>query len=191
MKRSQLLMILGSSLLLSLFIVPMWSIVLEAPQYPDGLGMNIWINKLEGREPNDLQNINLMNHYVGMDPLPTHMQEFEVFPPIILGMSILGIVFGFIGNRKLFLTWFILMAILGVVGMYDFYLWNYNYGHNLSPTAPIKVPGQAYQPPLFGSKMILNFRATSLPHIGGWLMFLGMSLTGLAYYVDSKSESKQ
>jgi hypothetical protein len=61
-------------------------------------------------------------------------------------------------------------------GLIDFYLWEYDYGHNLDPRAAIKIPGAAFQPPLIGYKQLLNFRAVSLPHIGGVLPFLSFCI---------------
>jgi hypothetical protein len=55
--------------------------------------------------------------------------------------------------------------------MIDFWLWEYDYGHNLNPNAPIIVPGMSYQPPLLGFKQLLNFGAYSYPDVGGWIMF--------------------
>jgi len=55
------------------------------------------------------------------------------------------------------------------MAMYDFWRWEYNYGHNLDPNAAIIVPGMAYQPPLIGFKQLLNFGAYSIPDIGGWI----------------------
>lgn len=190
MKKSQILMIVGSILVLGLFVFPMWNILLKAPQYPDGIGMDIWINKIVGANPNDIQNINLMNHYVGMDSIPTEMKEFVVFPWVVGTMSAIGIIFGLIGKRKLFVLWFVVMSGLGAVGLYDFYSWEYEYGHNLNPRAPIKVPGQSYQPPVFGYEKILNFEAYSYPSAGAYLLFLGMFGSVVAYYVDKKEEDK-
>ncbi len=191
MKKSRIIMMLGAFLLLSLFVFPLWNITLEAPQYPDPIGMDIWINKITDHKPNDIQNINLMNHYVGMDKIPEHMPEFDIFPIVIGVMAVLGIVIGFIGNRKLYLAWFFIMAILGTAGMYDFYAWEYKYGHNLKETAAIKFTDDegnplAYQPPLIGNKTILNFKAKSWPRTGAYLMFLGMGLAVVAFMVDKK-----
>ncbi|MEZ5008750.1 MAG: hypothetical protein R2753_11425 [Chitinophagales bacterium] len=183
---SRILMILGAVLILALFIFPMWNITLEAPQYPEAIGMDIWINKIADHNPNDLKNINLMNHYVGMQAIPEIIPEFKFFPYVVISMSILGIIFGLIGNRNLFLVWFCMMVILGTLGMYDFYLWEYEYGHNLDPTAAIKVPGQAYQPPLIGSKVILNFKAISLPMTGAYFLFAGIISSLIAYFVARK-----
>jgi copper chaperone NosL len=197
MQKSRIFMITGALLLLTLFVLPLWNITLEAPQYPTALGMNIHINKLADENPNDLQNINLMNHYVGMKNIPDHLKEFEFFPYIVIFMVILGVFLGFKANYKWFLAWFLLMVVLGILGMYDFYLWEYDYGHNLNEHAAIKFTNSdgtpmAYQPPLIGTKTILNFTAHSYPKIGAIFMFLGMLLSLLAYYFGKKeSVNKQ
>ena len=196
MKLSKVIMIVGALLILALFVFPLWRITLEAPQYPDPIGMDIWINKITDKEPNDIKNMNIMNHYVGMKEIPTHMPEFDIFPPVIIGMSILGIIIGFLGKRSLYLTWFVIMSVLGTIGMYDFYLWEYDYGHNLSEQAAIKFMDadgnpMAYQPPLIGSETILNFIARSWPHTGAYFLFVGMMLSIVAFYVDRKRSLKQ
>lgn len=195
MKKSQILMILGAILVAALFVFPMWNITLEAPQYPEPIGMDIWITKIADHNPNDVKNINLMNHYVGMKEIPEHIPEFEIFPWVVGVMVVLGIIFGFIGNHKLFLVWFIMMALLGIAGMYDFYLWEYDYGHSLDPKAAIKFTNpdgspMAYQPPLIGSKLILNFKAISLPMIGAYFLFAGMITSVVAFFVGKKEAAQ-
>ena len=54
---SRILMLLASGLLIITFLVPLWSIDLNAPQYPEGLGLYIYLNKLEGHKEGDLQSI--------------------------------------------------------------------------------------------------------------------------------------
>ncbi len=194
MKKSKLLMIVGSLLLLGLFVFPLWNITLEAPQYPEPLGMDIYITKIADMNPNDIKNINLMNHYVGMKEIPEHMPEFDVFPIVIGFMVVLGLLIGLKASYKWYLFWLILMTILGVAGMYDFYLWEYDYGNSLNPKAAIKFTNpdgslMAYQPPLFGTKSILNFIAHSYPRSGGYLLFVGMLMTLVAFFVG-KREAK-
>jgi copper chaperone NosL len=63
-----------------------------------------------------------------------------------------------------------------VAGLADFYCWGYDYGHDLDPEAILKIPGMSYQPPLIGSKQLLNFRATSWPASGGWILVLALLL---------------
>lgn len=195
MKKSKLLMIIGSLLLLGLFVFPLWNITLEAPQYPTPLGMDIHITKFTDTHEHDIKNINLMNHYVGMQYIPETIPEFKIFPWVIGFMIALGVIIGLKGNRKLFLFWFILMSLIGIAGMYDFYLWEYDYGHNLDPKAimnfknPDGTP-MGFQPPLFGSKDILNFTAHSYPRTGAYFMFTGMLLTLVAFFVGKKEANK-
>lgn len=191
MKRSKLYMLIGSLLLISLFFLPLWNITLEAPQYPDAIGMNIYINKFTGAGDNDIKNINIMNHYVGMKEIPEQIPEFGLFPYFVAGMIILGVIFSLIGNRKLYMVWFAMMVILGSLAMYDFYLWEYEYGHDLKENAAIKFTDKdgepmTYQPPLIGAKTILNFRAISLPRVGAYLLLFGMILSLLAFFEGKK-----
>jgi len=191
-------MVFGSLLLLGLFKFPLWNIMLGAPQYPDPLGMNIYIQGIEGVSEFDLQNIDGLNHYIGMKviPKPEDMWEFSVFPKVIIAMVILGVVIGMLGyfekvSYKYFLGWFIFMSILGILGMYDFNNWLTDYGSDLDPHAIIKVTNpdgspMSYKPPLIGFKKLLNFDVTSLPHTGGYLMFIGMSLTLVAFWLGRK-----
>jgi len=184
-------MIVGSLLLLGLFVFPLWNITLEAPQYPIPLGMDIHITKFTDTHEFDIKNINLMNHYVGMQYIPETIPEFKIFPWAIGIMVVLGVVIGLMGNYKLFLVWFVLMSILGIVGMYDFYLWEYDYGHNLNSKAIMKFTNpdgsvMGFQPPLFGTKDILNFKAHSYPRTGAYFLFVGMILTLVAFFVGKK-----
>lgn len=173
------------------FLSPIWRITLEAPQYPEGVTMYIWINKLGGNEPGTLQNINILNHYVGMKMIePESIPELKYFPKIIIGMAILGIILGFVNNRKLWVAWGILLLLLCILGVFDFYLWEYDYGHNLADDAAIKVPGQAYQPPLFGSKKLLNFNAISYPYFGSFFIAIPLIFSFLSFYLQKKQEHK-
>lgn len=184
---SRWLMAIAALLLLMLFVFPIWQITLIAPQYPDGITLYIWVNQITGDSPGTLQNINILNHYVGMKYIePDSIPELTYFPYIIGFMTVLGLIFAFIGKRILYLIWTLLMGLLGILGIYDFYLWEYDYGHNLSPTAPIKVPGMAYQPPLFGEKYLLNFLAKSYPDWGTYFMVIAIAMAFVAFWLLQK-----
>ncbi|PID69879.1 MAG: hypothetical protein CR985_03535 [Flavobacteriales bacterium] len=199
MKKAGIIMIVGSLLLLGLFKFPLWSIVLGAPQYPDPLGMNIHITGIKGVEEFDLKNIDGLNHYIGMKtiPKPEDMWEFSVFPKVIIGMVALGVIIGILGmmgkiNYWWFIGWFILMSVLGILGIYDFNAWLMEYGTDLDPNAIMKLTNpdgtpMQYNPPLIGHKQLLNFDVTSLPHTGAYFMFVGMILTVVAFFVGKRS----
>ncbi|MDX1638624.1 MAG: hypothetical protein R3281_11690 [Balneolaceae bacterium] len=180
---NRILMAIAALLLVGLFLFPIWSITLEAPQYPEGIGLNISINNIEGKSPQDLQNINGLNHYIGMKPIqPDSIPELKLMPPIIGFLIVAGLAVAYIGRRKWILAWLVLFLALAVAGLVDFYLWEYDYGHDLDPNAAIKVPGMTYQPPLIGSKKLLNFNAISLPHIGFYFALVSMVLAGIVWW---------
>jgi copper chaperone NosL len=191
-KKSKILLLIASVSLLLTYFLPLWSIELEAPQYPEGIGLEIWINQIKGQNPNDLENINGLNHYIGMKRIePDDIAELKIMPFIIGFMILFGLVTAFWGKRSLVYLWIITFIILGAIGLYDFYMWEYDYGHNLNPMAAIKVPGMAYQPPLIGSKMLLNFNAISLPHISFYILVLSVLLAVISLIIDRKVKKNE
>ena len=170
-----------------MYVFPLWSITLEAPQYPEGIGMYIQINNVTGHKTNDLDNINGLNHYIGMKTIePDTIAELKIMPWVIGFLIVLGLVAAVTGKRWLLYAWAGVFFIAALAGLIDFYLWEYDYGHNLDPTAAIKVPGMNYQPPLIGSKKLLNFVAHSWPAAGGWVAFLSMTTGLLLAFLEGK-----
>lgn len=173
----------GIALIFVLFL-PIWQISLDAPQYPEGLSLQIHANTLAG----DVAIINGLNHYIGMKELHNDdFIEFKVLPYLIVFFSLLFLLTAYIGKRSWLNIVAILFVLFGVVAMYDFWRWEYDYGHNLDPNAAIQVPGMAYQPPLIGFKQLLNFGAYSMPAAGGWIFFgVGFVIAGLATFLKFK-----
>lgn len=190
--QSKIIIIFASLILILSFFFPIWYIDLEAPQYPEGIGLEIWLNKITGQKPHDLNNINGLNHYIGMKEIvPDAIPELKIMPFIIIFLIVFGLISGISGKRSLVYIWIILFVVIAAVGMYDFYMWEYDYGHNLNPHAAIKIPGMAYQPPLIGSKMLLNFNAISMPHIGSWILVSVVILAIVALFIDKKNKNKE
>ena len=190
--KSRIMVAVAALLLILTFFFPLWTIDLNAPQYPEGLGIRIWINQISGLKPNDLQSINGLNHYIGMKVIdPDSIPELKIMPYIILFMIVFGLFNAYVKNRKLVYLWLILFLILGAVGLYDFYMWEFDYGHQLNPDAPIKVPGMSYQPPLIGSKQLLNITAVSLPSIAAIIIFISIFLNIAALYIDAKRKKHE
>jgi hypothetical protein len=190
---SRILMVVGAVALLGLFAFPMWSISLEAPQYPKGseLGILIHVNKVEGSRPNDLDNINNLNHYIGMKRIePDAIPELKYMPIVVIALVGLGVLVAALGRRWLILVWLALLTGAGALGMYDFWLWEYDYGHDLDPRAIIKIEGMSYQPPLIGSEQLLNFTAHSYPAIGFGFIILAAVLAVTAWWLSRTPSSR-
>ena len=159
--------------LLATLALPLWRISLVAPQYPEGLGMKIWASQITG----DLRSINGLNHYIGMKEIhPEAIPELRLMPKIVVALAALGLGAAVWGRRAGLNTWVALLLVAATAGLVDFWRWGYDYGHNLNPTAAIKIPGMSYQPPLIGSKQLLNFTAVSLPAVGGWIAIAAVLL---------------
>lgn len=174
--------------MIGMYFFPIWSIELGAPQFPEGLGFYIWLDKMTGFNENDLNSINGLNHYIGMQAIePDSIAELKYMPYIVAALIVLGVAAFLINKKSVYWSWLVLLVIVMLAGLVDFYLWEYNYGHNLDPRAAIKIPGMSFQPPLIGYKQILNMKAISLPHIGGILPGITLLTT---FYLLIKSRKR-
>src|SRR5687768_12261275 len=172
-KTSRIVITIGALAMCIMFFVPVWSIYLVAPQYPEGLSMQISLNKITGQ----VDIINGLNHYIGMKHIKAEMfPEFDFLVYIVGFFILFGLAVAIIGKRKLLFAYLIVTILGGIAAMADFYKWGYDYGHNLDPKAAIQIPGLSYQPPLFGHKTLLNFDAYSYPDTGGWVV-IGVGIT--------------
>ena len=178
----RLLVALASMLMLGLYVLPLWTVRLTAPQYPEGLGMHIRINTVEGVTENDLNNINNLNHYIGMKRIEADaIPELRVMPWVVAAIVATGLFVALFARRKVLYAWAACFLAIAIVGLIDFWKWEYDYGHNLdNEHAILKIPGMTYQPPLIGSKQLLNFRATSWPSWGGVLVGMAITLAVVA-----------
>lgn len=178
---NRIIVLLASLAMIGAYFTTVWYIDLEAPQYPEGLGLQIWVNGLKG----DVSSINNLNHYIGMATL--HEENFIEFKilPYVLGFMIAGGVLVAWKNSRKWLFWYLaVLVIIAIVASIDFYRWEYDYGHNLDPKAAIRIPGMAYQPPFIGYKELLNFLAGSFPDTGGWLIIGGGVLMAWVYFQE-------
>lgn len=184
--RARILLAIASLSLALAFFLPLWAVYLQAPQYPEGLGMLIRVNDITGLKPNDLSNINNLNHYIGMKRIePDSIPELRIMPYVLAALLVFGLAAAMSGRRFMARAWVGTFMVVALVGLADFYKWEYDYGHDLDmENAIIKVPGMNYQPPLIGTKQLLNFRATSLPDAGGYVLIGSLALGVLAVIMD-------
>src|SRR6185436_19525980 len=98
--------------LLAIYVTPLWRIELIAPQYPEGLGLRIWVDRITGVKPNDLNSINGLNHYIGMHEIsPDDIPELRLMPWMLGGLVAFGLLAAASGRRGLLYTWLVLLAI--------------------------------------------------------------------------------
>lgn len=153
------------------FVFPLWHYYFEAPQYPEGLAMQIWSSKLTGRV--DL--INGLNHYVGFMHLDAaDFWELKVLPVLVIATAVGGLVAAAVGTLKALRWWLLGYGVFAVLGMADFYGWLYRFGHTVDPMAAIEMEG--YTPPMLGTSQFMNFYITAWPGWGAYALAGGFVL---------------
>jgi hypothetical protein len=161
--KERMLVIVAALLLAAVYLFPLWNLTMFAPQYPDGLRMHIYSYKLEGGNGGqDVKEINLLNHYIGMkDLVAEDFTEFKWMPFVVGAIGLLFLRTAVHGRMA---------ALLDIIALYGYFaafsLWSfayklYSYGHNLAPTAAVKVA--PFMPPMFGYKKLANFEVYSYP----------------------------
>lgn len=166
------------------FLFPLWALHLQAPQYPETLNLKVYAYKFEGSgNPvlNDIQEINTLNHYIGMAELhAADFPELRLLPIALAGSAALIVLAIALGSWQWLFLATLFLATTGVGGLASAYYKLYAYGHHLSPDAPLKVSG--FTPPLLGSNRLVNFTTTGMFGIGGFmLMGAGLLLIGALY----------
>lgn len=170
-------------IVISIFL-PYWSLVLHAPQYPDGLVVHSYVNHLEG----DVQEIDGLNHYIGMRPLGEAAQlerSISIFAISALALLVLAAIY-------IHSPWSALLSLpavlLPVVFMADLYYWLNNFGQNLDPTAALSSAVEPFTPPLIGEGLIGQFKTVAYIDFGllvastaSLLILIGLYLQRRAY----------
>ena len=186
--KSRVLILVAVVALLPSFFFPLWNMSFYSNQYRDGLVLNIYSYQLEGgKTPNrdDLREINSLNHYIGMRPLlESDFSEFTWVPLVVGLLMILALRAMVLGKMSNLVDVFVLFVYFGLFSMWSFYHRLYMYGHNLDPTASIKV--EPFTPPLFGSKQIANFMVNSYPRLGSYAFFAFAILLLVAILLSAK-----
>lgn len=171
--KSRLLILIAVLVLIPSFLFPLWNMSFYSNQYTDGLVLHIYSYQLEGgKTPNrdDLREINSLNHYIGMRPLlESDFSEFTWVPLVVGLLMILALRAMVLGKMSNLVDVFVLFTYFGLFSLWSFYHRLYMYGHNLDPTASIKV--QPFTPPVFGSKQIANFTVNSFPGPASYALF--------------------
>lgn len=149
---------------------PLWRISMTAPQYPNGLSIDIYTHKVDGgHDGRDINEINTLNHYIGMRKIDRAALTDLDWIPFALGLLvILTLRCAVIGNVRSLIDLTVLTGYIGVFAMGRFVYKLYVYGHDLDPEAPVKLKG--FTPAIFGSKQVANFKTWSYPQLGSYLV---------------------
>lgn len=180
--------------LLASFAMPLWNISMEAPQYPEGLQVDVYSYKVHGgNEGKDVAEINVLNHYIGMAPIEGELLKDLDWIPFLFGLvSVLLLRAAVIGNIRTLVDLAVMYSYVCGFLAFRFGLHLYNLGHNLDPKAPVNV--DPFMPAMLGSKQIANFYISSYPRggaVGVMISIGGILLITLWHLVTGYRESRK
>lgn len=191
--RSRVLLVISALLLLPTFFSPLWQMTLYSNQFPEGLVLKIYSYKLGGGVSpyrDDLKEINALNHYIGMRELKADdFTEFKWIPFVIGGVMLLALRVVVLGKMSKLVDLFVLFSYFGLFSLWSFYHKLYLYGHELDPTAAVKVA--PFSPPMIGHNTLANFEVYSFPHVGSYFMALAPVLWLAAMWLSRKAWKKK
>ncbi len=182
-RRPTIFLSLAAFLLLVSIFFPYWRLKLEAPQYPQGLYVRVYINRVVG----DVREIDELNHYIGMRSLQDAAQlerSLSVFAIVVISLLTLGAIYV---HNQLAAVLSLPALLFPVIFLGDLYYWLWNYGTNLDPRAPLSSAIKPFVPPLLGVGKIGQFKTIAYWDIGLWLAFLASILIVIGLYYHRKA----
>ena len=190
--RSRLLIALMVVPLALTFTAPLWNISMVAPQYPNGLSLDIYAHKIEGgRQGQDIQEINTLNHYIGMSPINRQaMSDLDWIPFAIGVLTILALRVAAIGNIRSLIDLTVVTCYFSLFSLARFVYKLYLLGHDLDQRAPVTVA--PFMPAVLGTKQIANFTVTSMPRLASVYMALfaiGIAAITIWHLVQGRREA--
>jgi copper chaperone NosL len=123
-----------------------------------------------------VQEINTLNHYIGMSPIDAdQLSDLGWLPFAIGAMALLALRCAAIGDVRILVDLAVVSTYVSIFSLGRFVYRMYILGHHLDPAAPMKVP--AFTPAIFGTKQIANFTVTSYPR--GATVMIGLFVAGV------------
>jgi copper chaperone NosL len=166
-QRSRVLMVVATLILLPCIFLPTWTITLHAPQYPDGLQMQIYPHTVGG----DVDEVNILNHYIGMKEIEAdEFPEFRFIPFFILRFFMFALLTALVGWMAIAAIGWIDFVVFGAVMLYTLKHWLWEYGNRLAPDAPLSI--DPFTPSFIGGTQVGQFTVSSWPAAGAILMMI-------------------
>lgn len=185
---ARVLLLAGIVVLVIGALLPLWRIQLVAPQYAEGLTLDMYAYKIAGgNDGQDLHEINTLNHYIGMKPIAAaDFAEMKWIPFAVGVFVLLALRAAVIGRIGHLVDLGVLFFYFGVFSLGSFAYRLYTYGHHLDPHAPMRIT--PFMPVVVGSQQIANFVQTSLPLAGTACMSAFLAAVAGAIWLSRREE---
>jgi hypothetical protein len=187
----RLMLVVAALLLAAVYVVPLWNMTMFAPQYPDGLTLDIYSYKLVGgNNDQDIKEINVLNHYIGMRDLAAEdFTEFKWLPFAVGIIALLYLRAAVLGTVGQLFDVVVLTAYFSAFSLWSFGYKLYSYGHSLDPRAAVKV--DPFMPPMFGYKQLANFEVYAYPGPASYALGLSTLLVLVALAVAWRAARRE
>ena len=184
-------MLVAALLLVAIYVFPLWNLTMFAPQYQEGLRMDIYSYKLEGgNRGQDIKEINVLNHYIGMkDLVAEEFSEFKWIPFVVGGLGLLFLRAAALGRLSDLVDVLVLYLYFGLFSLWSFAYKMYWYGHHLASTAAVKV--EPFTPPLIGYKKLANFEVYSYPALGSYGLAAAAVVLAAALFLGWRQKARE
>ncbi|WP_077215135.1 hypothetical protein [Bacillus dakarensis] len=178
---SSIAIVISALLIIFSLFFPWWRMEFFAPQYPEGLNIIVYPDKLEG----ELDQINALNHYIGMQTFSEeNFPELQYLNYLIIGLAAIVLIGAFV-RKKSYLYFVISLFIIGgAVGVWDLRHALAYFGTNLDPMAPIDM--EPFVPPIIGENIIANFTTYSLLGTGTYFVIAAFILLLIPLWKERK-----
>jgi copper chaperone NosL len=178
---SSILILLAAGLIVASLFYPWWAMKFIAPQYPEGLNIIVYPDKLEG----EIDIVNGLNHYIGMSEFSEeNFPELNYLKYLIGGLAALTALTAILRRKALLYGLIGLFMIGGALGVWDLHRWLKNFGTKLDPMAPIKV--DPFIPPIIGENTLANFITYSTLQPGTYFVIAAFALLLIPLWKDRK-----
>ncbi|MBI5250183.1 MAG: hypothetical protein HY912_11875 [Desulfomonile tiedjei] len=183
-----LILVAAAALIIVSMRYPMWYMYLDSNNFPNGIGMSIWathpgdpedIAQLDG----GLKEVNVLNHFIGMKEISREtMPIFRVLPVVLMIVAVACVVAAFIRKKWASFAVVILFAMISTGGLFALVYNLYSFGHNLDPTAAIKI--DPFMPGIYGEHKLAQFTTYSDFYWGTYLLVIAFLLIVAAWVID-------
>lgn len=173
----------AAMLLIVSLLLPYWVLKLSAPQFPKGLTVTAYVNRLTG----DVGELEGLNHYVGLGSF----QDAATFERSIAIIAIIMLAGLLVAALLIHSRWVLLLVtpalLYPVIFLIDLQYWLWDFGHHLDPAAPLAAAVGEFTPPIFGPAEIAQFDTFALPGFGLILAFIASGLVAAGLYYHRKA----
>jgi copper chaperone NosL len=178
---SSILLVVAALLIAASIFTPWWKMNFIAPQYPEGLNIVVFPDKLEG----EIEQINALNHYIGMKSFSEeNFPELSYLPYLIGGLALIVLAAALIRKMAFLYGVIGLFVVGGGLGAWDLRRWLVSFGTELDPKAPIEMA--PFIPPMLGENIVANFTTHSYLQTGTYLVIAAFIITLIPLWKDRK-----